>query len=87
MSIYGELNLIAEPRIPEAFVGTREHMVKFNKPNMAYPSRRHEHRHRNTLKITFNLQIESTDKTRRVINNVGRALFKKKGAHSCFNRY
>ena len=31
-----------------------------------------------TLKITFNLQIESTDKTRRVINNVGRALFKKK---------
>ena len=50
MSIYGELNLTAEPRIPEAFVGTREHMVKFNKPNMAYPSRRHEHRHRNTLR-------------------------------------
>ena len=50
MSIYGELNLIAEPRIPEAFVGTREHMVKFSKPNMAYPSRRHEHRHRNTLR-------------------------------------
>ena len=40
-----------------------------------------------TLKITFNLQIESTDKTRRVINNVGGALFKKEGAHTWFNRY
>ena len=31
-----------------------------------------------TLKITFNLELESKDKTRSVVNNVGRALVKKK---------
>ena len=31
-----------------------------------------------TVKITFNLDIESTDKARSVVNNVGRALVKKK---------
>ena len=30
------------------------------------------------VKITFNLDIESTDKSRSVVNNVGRALVKKK---------
>ena len=30
------------------------------------------------MKITFNFDIESTDKTRSVVNNVGRALVKKK---------
>ena len=32
----------------------------------------------NTIKITFNLDIESSDKARSVVNNVGRALVKKK---------
>ena len=32
----------------------------------------------NTVKITFNLDIESTDKTRSIVNNIGRALVKKK---------
>ena len=31
-----------------------------------------------TLKITFNLEVESKDKTRSIVNNVGRALVKKK---------
>ena len=31
-----------------------------------------------TLKITFNLEVESKDKTRSVVNNIGRALVKKK---------
>ena len=31
-----------------------------------------------TLKITFNLEIESRDKTRSVVNNAGRTLVKKK---------
>ena len=31
-----------------------------------------------TIKIMFNLDIESTDKARNVVNNVGRALVKKK---------
>ena len=30
------------------------------------------------MKITFNLDIESTNKTRSIVNNVGRALVKKK---------
>ena len=87
MSIYGELNPIAEHRIPEAFDSMREHMVKFNTPNMAHPSQhidieipKGSRDHvivPDTLKITFNLQIESTDKTRSVVNNVGRALVKK----------
>ena len=31
-----------------------------------------------TVKITFNLDIESTYKTRSIVNNIGRALVKKK---------
>ena len=31
-----------------------------------------------TIKITFNLDIESTDKAGSLVNNVGRALVKKK---------
>ena len=30
------------------------------------------------VRITFNLDIESKDETRRIVNNVGRALVKKK---------
>ena len=68
MSIYGELNPIAEHRIPEAFDSTREHMVKFNTPNMVHPSQhidieipkgsRDHVIAPDTLKITFNLEIE-----------------------------
>ena len=32
----------------------------------------------NTVKITFNLELTSTDKARSFVNNVGRALVKKK---------
>ena len=62
-------------------------MVKSNTPNILYPSQhidieipKGSRDHvivPDTLKITFNLQIESTDKTRSVVNNVGRALVKK----------
>ena len=34
-----------------------------------------------TLKITFNREIESKDNTRSVVNNVGRALVKKRGSY------
>ena len=33
-----------------------------------------------TVKITFNLDIESTDETRNIANNVGRALVKKRSS-------
>ena len=88
MSIYGDLNLMIEYRISKAFNGKREHMVKPNTANIAYPSQHIDFRIPkssrnhvvvpNTRKITFNLEIESTDKTRSVVNNVGRALVKKK---------
>ena len=52
--------------------------------NIAYPDQHIPHGSRDhviipdTVKITFNLDIESTDKARSVANNVGRALVKKK---------
>ena len=71
-------------------------MVKPNMPNMAYPSQhinieipKDSRDHvivPDTLKITFNLEIESIDKTRSIVNNVGWALVKRKGAHTWFNR-
>ena len=57
-------------------------------PNIAYPNQHIDieipHGSRDhvivpdTVKITLNLDIESTDKARSVVNNVGRALMKKK---------
>ena len=82
MSIYGELNPMAENRISNAFDGKRKHMLKPNTPNMAYPSKHIDIEIPyglgdhvivpDTLKITFNLEIESADKTRSVANNVGK---------------
>ena len=62
-------------------------MAKVNMPNISYPNQHIDieilHGSRDhvivpdTVKITFNLDIESTDKARGVVNNVGRALVKK----------
>ena len=75
-------------RIQFASKSKREYIAKVNIPNIAYPSQHIDtdisHGSRDhviipgTVKITFNLDIESTDKARSVINNVGRALVKKK---------
>ena len=88
MSIYGELNHEPEHRTQFAFKGKREHIVKVNIPNIGYPNQhidveipagsRDKIIVPDTLKITFNLEVESKDKTRSVVNNVGRALVKKK---------
>ena len=63
-------------------------MTKVNIPNIAYPNQRidieipHGSSDQfivpDTVKSTFNLDIESTDKARRVVNNVGRAPVKRK---------
>ena len=76
MSVYKELDLMLEHRTQLAFKGKREHIVKVNIPNIAYPSQHIDieipHGSRNhvtvpdTVKITFNLDIESTGKTRSV---------------------
>ena len=76
MSVYKELDPMVEHRTQLAFKGKREHIVKVNIPNIAYPSQHIDieipHGLRNhvsvpdTVKIMFNLDIESTDKTRSV---------------------
>ena len=88
MSVYGELDPMIEHRTQFAFKGKREHIAKVNMPNIAYPNQHIDieipHGSRDheiipdTIKITFNLDIKSTDKARSVVNNVGRALVKKK---------
>ena len=88
MSVYGELDPMIEHRTQYAFNGKREHIAKVNMPDIAYPKQhidieiRHGSRDQviipNAVKITFNLDIISTDKARSVGNNVGWALVKKK---------
>ena len=60
--------------------GKREHISKVNIPNIAYPGQHNLSGHLivpDTVKITFNLDIELTGKARSVVNNVGRELVKK----------
>ena len=89
MRIYArELNPMIEHRIQFVFKGKTEHIAKVNMPNMAYPNQHididipHGSGDHvtipNTIKITFSLDITSTDKARSVVNNFGRALVKKK---------
>ena len=88
MNVYGELDPMVEHRTQFAFKGKREHISKVNIPNIAYPSQHIDtdipHGSRGlviipeTMKITFNLDITSSDKAHSVVNNVGRALVKKK---------
>ena len=88
MSICGELNPEPEHRTQFSFKGKREHIVKVNIPNIGYPNQHIDVEIPagsqdqiivpDTLKITFNLEVESKDKTHSVVNNVGRVLVKKK---------
>ena len=88
MSVYGELDPMIEHRTQFAFKGKREHIATVNTPNIAYPGQHFKiiisqgsSDHvivPGTVKITFDLDIEPTDKARSVINNVGRTLVKKK---------
>ena len=87
MSIYGELDPMVEHRTQFAFKGKREHIAKVNMSNTAYPNQHFDieipHGLREhaiipgAVKITFNLDIESADKSLSVVNNDGRALVKK----------
>ena len=70
------------------FAFKREHIATVNTPNIAYlgqhfkiiiPQGSADHVIvPDTVKITFDLDITSTDKTRSIVNNVGRTLVKKK---------
>ena len=73
------------------FKSKREHILKVNMPNITFPGQHidieNPHAPRDhvivpgTAKILFNLDIESKDKTRIAVNNMGRALVKK-GAYA-----
>ena len=88
MSVYGELGPMVEHRTQFAFKGKREHIAKVNMPNIAYPNQHIDinilHGSRDhamgpdTVRITFNLDTESTDKTRSIVINVCRTLVKRK---------
>ena len=88
MSVYRESDPMVEHRTQFAFKDKTKHIAKVNIPNIAYPSQhididilngsRDHVIIPNTVKITFNLDIESTDKARSVVNNAGRALVKKR---------
>ena len=96
MSVYGELDPMVENRTQFAFKGKRDHTAKVKIPNITYPSQHIDietpHGSRDhvivpdTVKITFNLDIESTDKICSIVKNVGRGLVKK-GAHAWFKRH
>ena len=87
MSIYGELDPMIEHRTQFAFKGKREHIATVNTPNIAYPGQHFKiiipHGSADhlivpdTVKITFDLEIDSTDKACSVVNDVGRTLVKK----------
>ena len=79
---------MVEHRMQFAFKGKREHIAKVNMPNIAHPNQHIDieipHGSRDhvivpdTVKIRFNLDIESSVKAPSVVNNVGRDLVKKK---------
>ena len=79
---------MVEHRIQFASKVKREYISKVNMPNIAYPSQHinieisHGSKDHvivpDTVKITFKLDIEQTEKARSVLNNVGRASVKKK---------
>ena len=78
---------MVEHRTQFAFKGKRQHFATVNTPNIAYPGQHFKivipqgsADHvivPDTIKITFDLEIKSTDKARSVVNNVGRKLVKK----------
>ena len=81
MSVYGELDPMVEHRTQFAFKGKREDIAKVKMPNIVYPGQHIDIEIPqgsrdyviipDTVKITFNLDIESTDKAPSVVNNVG----------------
>ena len=79
MSVFGKLDPVVEQRTQFSFKGKKEHIAKVNMPNIAYPNQYIDieiaHGSRDHVIIPDTVK---TDKARSVVNNVGRALVKKK---------
>ena len=79
---------MTEHRTQVAFKGNREYIVKVNLLSMAYPNQQTDikipHGSRDyiivpgTVKITFRLDIESTNKARSIVGNTSIVLIRKK---------
>ena len=88
MNVDEKLDPVVEHWTQFAFKGKREHIPKVKVPNIAYSNQHIDieipHGSRDhviipdTIKITFNFDIESTGKTRSIVNNVGEVFVKKK---------
>ena len=86
MSIYGESGPMREHRTQVPFKGKSEHIAKVNLPNLACLNKHIDmeipHGSRDhviipdTVKIRLNIESESADKTRSIVNNVRKALWK-----------
>ena len=82
MSVYRELDPMVDHGTQFAFKGKRQHIAKVDMPNIVYTNQHIDieilHGSRDpliipdTVKITFNFDITSTDKARSVMNNKGR---------------
>ena len=82
MNIYGELDPMPEQRKQFVFKGKREHVAEVNIPNLTHPNQHIDiempHGSRDhaivpdTVKITFNLDIESIYKILSIVKDVGR---------------
>ena len=88
ITIYKELDPTPENRINFAFNGKHKKVLEVNIPKIGYPGQHIDVQipsgskdHTivpNTLKLSFNLDLESAkDKTRSLVSNVERALVKK----------
>ena len=81
MSVYGGLDPMIKHRTQFAFKGKREHIATVNSPNIAHsgqlfkiiiPQGSADHvLVPDTVNITFDIDITSTDKASSVVNNVG----------------
>ena len=79
---------MVEHRTQFVFKGNREHISKVNIPNITYPNQHHDietpYGSRDhvivpdTLKITSDFEIALAEKTRSIVNNVGKTLVKRK---------
>ena len=88
MTFYKQLDPMSEYRTQFAFKGKREHIGKLNITHLTYPNQHTDNEishgsidhviEPDIAKITFNLEIESIDKKRSTVNNVGKTLAKKK---------
>ena len=90
MSVYGELDPIVEHRTQFAFKSNRKHIEKANTKDIANWSQHIDIEVPLCSKdhVIVPDTVESIDKARGVVNNVGRALVKKKkGSHAWLKKH